>query len=162
MKRILVFSDTHGSIDAARSIIAETENVYCIFHLGDNCRDAEALRKACGKRVVSIRGNCDYDPSVPLKEIVNIDGARILLVHGHQYHVNSSLLHLSLAAQEANATAVCYGHTHRSLIEYENGIMILNPGSPTRPRGCAASYAILEVEDGYVRGHIISADKLPE
>ena len=162
MKRILVFSDTHGSLDAAERIIAETENIHCIFHLGDNCRDAEALQKACRKRVVSIRGNCDYDPSVPLKEIVNIDGARILLVHGHQYHVNSSLLHLSLSAQEADVSVVCYGHTHRSLIEYENGVMILNPGSPSRPRGCAASYALLEIESGSVRGHILSADKLPK
>lgn len=161
MKRVLVFSDTHGSIDAAQRIIAETEDIHCIFHLGDNCRDAEVLQKACGKRVVSVRGNCDYDPSVPLKELVVIEGARILLVHGHQYHVGSSMLYLSLAAQEANASAVCFGHTHRSVIEYENGIMILNPGSISRPRGCAASYALLEIENGYARGHIITADKMP-
>jgi len=159
MKRILVFSDTHGSIEAAKQIIANTENIHCIFHLGDNCHDAYELQKACGIRTVSVRGNCDYGPDSELKELVNIDGARILLVHGHQYHVNSSLLHLSFAAQESDAHAVCFGHTHRSLQEYENGILFFNPGSISRPRDGAASYGILEIRDGSIHSHIICADK---
>lgn len=155
MKRILVFSDTHGSIDRAAQIVAEVPAIDMIFHLGDNCRDAYALAAETQKRVVSVRGNCDYDPSVPLKELLTVDGARILLVHGHAHHVSSSLLHLSLAAREAQADAVCFGHTHRSLVEYENGVLLLNPGSLSLPRGCAASCGLLEVDRGSVRAQIL-------
>ena len=158
MKRVLVFSDTHGATDAAKRIIAETEGIDCIIHLGDNCRDAEELRKNTSIRVVSIRGNCDYDPSVAAQQLLTIDGARILLVHGHQYHVDTNLLRLNFAAQEAGACAVCFGHTHRALCTYEDGILFLNPGSISRPRDGARSYALLEIRDGFVDAFIIHPD----
>lgn len=155
MKRILVFSDTHGSIATAQRIITETEGIECILHLGDNARDAEELRRVTNLRVINVRGNCDYDPSFPEKQLITIDGVRILLVHGHQYRVESSLLRLSLAAREAEASVVCFGHTHRALCAYEDGLLLLNPGSISRPRDGARSYAILEISKGAADGYIL-------
>lgn len=158
MKRILVFSDTHGSITAARSILAESRNIECILHLGDHARDAAELQAATNLRVIGVRGNCDYDSSVPEKQLVTIDGVRILLVHGHRQHAGSSLLHLSLAAQEAEASVVCFGHTHKSLCLYENGLLLLNPGSISQPRDGVRSYAILEISNGFADAQIFSYD----
>ena len=158
MKRILVFSDTHGSTAAAERIISETQGIECILHLGDNARDTEALRRVTTLQVIGVRGNCDYDPTSPDRRIITIDGVRILLVHGHQHHVESSLLRLSLAAREAEASVVCFGHTHRSLCLYEDGLLIFNPGSISRPRDGVRSYGILEISKGAADGYIFPAE----
>ena len=158
MKRILVFSDTHGSTTAAQRIIAETPGIECILHLGDNTRDAAALRQVTNLQVIGVRGNCDLDPTAPDRRIITIDGVRIMLVHGHQHHVENSLLRLSLAAREADVSVVCFGHTHRSLCLYEDGLLILNPGSISRPRDGKRSYGILEISKGAADGYILRSE----
>ena len=46
--------------------------------------------------------------------------------------------------------AVIYGHTHRPVVEEEDGILVINPGSLTFPRqqGRRPSYAVMDVEEG--------------
>ena len=43
-----------------------------------------------------------------------------------------------------------YGHTHRPVVEEEDGILVINPGSLTFPRqqGRRPSYAVMDVEEG--------------
>ncbi|MBR0027078.1 MAG: metallophosphoesterase, partial [Clostridia bacterium] len=43
MKRILIFSDTHGYTDPCLSIINNTPRVDAVIHAGDYTRDAEDL-----------------------------------------------------------------------------------------------------------------------
>ena len=42
-----------------------------------------------------------------------------------------------------------YGHTHTPVVEEENGILVINPGSLTFPRqqGRRPSYAVMEIEE---------------
>ena len=43
-----------------------------------------------------------------------------------------------------------YGHTHMPVIEDEDGILVINPGSLTYPRqrGRRPSYAVMQIEEG--------------
>ena len=55
----------------------------------------------------------------------------------------------AMAAREAGARLLCFGHTHEALCEFENGLWIVNPGaagSIARP-----TYAVAVLEgDGAV------------
>ena len=45
MKRILVFSDTHGNISRCIETIDNIKDVDLVIHLGDTVRDAAELEK---------------------------------------------------------------------------------------------------------------------
>ena len=155
--KILVFSDTHGLTASAVRAANAHADADEIIHLGDNVRDAREIERLTGKPVTFVRGNCDYSPE-PEKLLITKGGCRIFLTHGHRYGVGFSLLRLALAAEEAGAQAALFGHTHKSLLEYENCILLLNPGSTSCPRGCVPSYALIEAEGGRIKAEIISAD----
>ncbi len=148
MERILVVADTHGKCD---KIIKLMENIPFtkVFHLGDLVRDALYIKKAFPDlEVVSVRGNNDPFGTEDEK-IVEVSGKKFFLCHGHNYSPSSSLLRLSLKAEEVGADAVLFGHTHRKLLEKEGDIIIFNPGSPERPRGGKASCGIIELDENY-------------
>lgn len=99
----------------------------------------------------SVRGNCDFDARVPAERVVTIEGARILLCHGHQYAVQYDRSRLFYRAEELGCALALYGHTHVSLVEASGAVLAVNPGSPSQPReGRAPSIALLRIEAGEV------------
>ncbi len=148
MERILVVSDTHGKTD---NVIRLLENVPFtkVFHLGDLVRDAILLQKAFPDiEFHYVRGN--NDPyGAEGEKTVKIGDNKMLLCHGHNYSVSSSLLRLSLRAKEAGANLALFGHTHQKLKEVCDGVTLFNPGSTSRPRGGKASAGIIEMDSGY-------------
>lgn len=155
MKRILVFSDTHSNInlciDAINRIPADM-----IIHAGDYVRDAEDLQSIFpDKDIRYVQGNGDYFTKAPRKLIVELDGARILVVHGHEQRVKYEPAYnslISLAADEECNVAV-FGHTHITFEDEINGIKLLNPGSAKY----GGSYGIIEIEDGIINTCIIQS-----
>lgn len=142
--RILVISDSHGDIEAIKRAIYLAGSFDRIFHLGDNYKDSIKLEEMTGIAVDSVAGNCDFIDA-PTKSVVVLRGKRFFLTHGHNYGVGFSLTRLKLAAQEAEADAALFGHTHRALLDYSENLMILNPGSVSRPRDKKASFAVIEI-----------------
>ena len=74
----------------------------------------------------------------------------IYMTHGHLFNVNMGLTYLSLAAKEKNASLCFYGHTHKLAAEMVDGILYLNPGSISQPRGKYShlkTYAIVETSE---------------
>lgn len=146
MKRILVFSDSHGDInlciDAVSRIPADI-----ILHCGDYVRDAEKLVKTFpDKDIRYVQGNNDLFTKAPKEIIIEEDGVRILVVHGHEHRVKYEMDYKTLAraAKSKSCDMAVFGHTH---ITYEgdfDGIKLLNPGS------ClfGGTYAIIEIENG--------------
>ena len=58
------------------------------------------------------------------------------------------------------ANVVLFGHTHVPLCLEEEGVLYLNPGSLTSPRGGShASYAILEIEKGRAAATLMDYSK---
>lgn len=171
MKRIGVISDTHGSTAAIDACVAAAGEVDGWFHLGDYAGDAKKLAERTGKPVYRVLGNCDGWAVSGLSElrfpetqreltaetVVTVENARILLCHGHTYDVDLGPWTLSYRGEELHCAAALYGHTHRSELMASGGLLLLNPGSPSRPRGGRApSFAVMEIENGDVNASIIT------
>jgi len=155
MTKLAVFSDTHGylaNLEKAKELLPE--DIDAVLHLGDFAADAEDIGRAFGVPVYAVRGNCDeyYDRSdSPEKRIVVFEGARILMTHGNRCR---GTYELGLAAEEARCGAVLFGHTHRQLMTCEGNVLVINPGSLSFPRGTAAGFALLTIENGDINAKI--------
>lgn len=153
MSRIAVVSDSHGDIENIRSFRSSLGQVDALYHLGDHAEDAERLAALLNCGFVAVRGNCDPFSPAPLSNTVEWHGKRILLLHGHTV---MGRLHLLYAAKEANADAVLFGHSHVPSMETVEGVLLLNPGSLSRPRTCKGpSIAVLELTDDALRAEIL-------
>ena len=171
MRRIGVISDTHGAVSVLSKCVRAAGRVDGWFHLGDIASDAEYLSEMMGLPVFSVLGNCDGCRFQEAEEdifpkpqkrsagerVVTVERARIFLCHGHLYDVDMGVWTLSYRADELSCQAALYGHTHRGDLSAYGGVMILNPGSPSRPRGGAKpSIAVLEVDGRDVNARIIT------
>lgn len=128
--RILVMSDSHGNENAVFRAIGEQPEAQVIIHLGDGEREARAAAaRFCDRTFHIVCGNCDYGAAFPTWDTAVYGGQRLYLTHGFAERVKSGLLTLLLTAQEKEANAALYGHTHLPLIDFRNGILLFNPGS---------------------------------
>jgi hypothetical protein len=147
--RILIVADSHhelsGLVLALKKLAA---NVDLVVHLGDGVVDlAEAARAAriSLPPVKAVRGNGDADTSLPPRLVVEIEGTKALLLHGHYESVGEGLDHALLAARSSEAGLLFFAHTHKPFFEEYRGVLALNPGSISRPRGRPLpTFAVLE------------------
>jgi len=154
--KILVISDTHGKLNKVREIYRKLTNIDLIIHAGDYMRDGEALGKELGIPVIAVKGNCDGSHSSDDYAIAETEYGNILVTHGHMQQVDYQLTSLMYKAMESNCKAVVFGHTHCSLIEENNGIHFINPGSLTQPRdGSSGSYAIIRTSESSIDASIV-------
>ena len=149
--KLLILSDSHRKINYMVQAV-ERERPYLIIHLGDHDRDAMRLAERYPEIPLwSVSGNCDYGAG-PEKIVETLDGVRFFITHGHTLRVKYGLLRAELAAREAEANVLLFGHTHRALCEWHNGLWILNPGT------CSGmgpvTYGVIELTDGTVRPSI--------
>lgn len=141
--KIGIISDTHATSPASCQIpdwvIAAFAGVNLIIHAGDVERP-EYLQALQGiAPVCAVRGNCDHSMKTP--ESISVDIGCGLLTAAHRAPVARQAL-------SAQSRVMVYGHTHISLIHDEGSLLVINPGSPTLPRGgLPASVAILEVRE---------------
>ncbi len=128
----------------------ERELPDAVIHLGDCVEDARDLMRSYPELTIwHVRGNNDYEPDTPFSAVVAPGGVPMYLTHGHKERVSwSSLGVLPRRAREAGCRVALYGHTHRVLQEEADGVLVLNPGSISLPRGGPASYARLVVAEG--------------
>lgn len=147
-KRILVVSDTHGNIEPIYENVKD-ENLDLIIHLGDNWKDGFKLSEMLNTKISYVMGNCDYlYGEVDEEKLIEINGKRIFFTHGHRYGVKMNLTSLFYRGKELDADLVLYGHTHIPYLNESEGMIILNPGSPSLPRGrSSASYSILNIDE---------------
>lgn len=122
LKLIGVISDTHGflrpeALDALRDVDR-------IIHAGDigGAHLIDELEKIAPVSVV--RGNNDRDAwgqSLPETIDLEIDGWRL--------HVLHNLAELDINPVEANIDAVIAGHSHKPVVNQQDQVLFLNPGS---------------------------------
>ena len=133
--KIYVVSDTHGKTDEFIDKVREIGKPDMIFFLGDYAEDGEKIKRELGLPLIGVRGNNDvFNPIYEKEELVEINNFKFFLTHGHEYNVNFTLNNLYLRGKELAVDCVLFGHTHQVLLEYEDGIYLLNPGSPSLPR----------------------------
>lgn len=145
--KVLVISDTHGSVSRAFIAHTRSEPVDAVVHLGDGSGDADTLRDVLEIPVINVAGNCDPGSDAPREHVWECEGRRILLTHGDAYQVKSGLARLRQRAVEVGVDAVLFGHTHQSLLEEFSGLLLLNPGTLSN-QGHHRSYAVLDITRG--------------
>lgn len=120
-----------------------------ILHLGDHNRDGERIEEELGVKVIQVKGNGDFASHYNEDDLIDIMGKKIFLTHGHKYGVYYSRDSLYYKGLELGADLVLYGHTHIAEIVHEENMIIMNPGSPTSPRGrdMKPTFGILEIGD---------------
>ena len=135
--RVLIASDAHvpdreSEIPAEiREHLASRAPYDLVLYAGDlTGQQVLEWLKGLGEEVKVVRGNMDYLP-LPLKEVVELDGVKLLLLHGHQVRPRGNLDALSKIAKEEAAKVIVHGHLHKPLVAEVNGIVHLNPGSIT-------------------------------
>lgn len=148
--KIFVVSDTHGRINLFVNYAKTLEKPDLIIHLGDNVEDAYEIGKVMGVEVIVVKGNCDFvSNSIDSEKLLIIKGKRIFITHGHRYSVKYGVSEIYNKGKEVNADLVLFGHTHSPFIINEKcGIIIMNPGSPTLPRGNSSySFGVVEINE---------------
>jgi hypothetical protein len=153
--RLLVISDTHRSLANVYKVINDIyDMIDGIIHLGDVADDVALIKhRFPDLPVYNVLGNCDWgDTSAKEEAVLNIEGKRIFITHGHNYGVNSGIYRLSLRGREVKADCCLYGHTHVPLVEYDGDMVIMNPGSLSQPRGGSRySYGMLIIDESGLR-----------
>lgn len=149
MPRAIVFSDSHGDYDALERIMERhCENAELFIHLGDGERELEYLRYVYPeKKILFVRGNCDYASSAPDYDLVDFCGKRIFFTHGYLYGVKGGTEQIVEEAHKHAADILLFGHTHLPLVERSDELYIMNPGSCSRPRSGAPSYGVIDFTD---------------
>jgi len=144
-----IISDTHGSL--SHKALSTLNRADVIVHAGDfdTPEVLSALEKLCP--VIAVRGNMDYGDwaaNLPTADMVELGGIHLYILH--------NLHALDLDPNTADVKVVVSGHTHQAAAVQSNGVLFLNPGSPTSPRhGTDASVAMLQVVQGRLRYHFI-------
>jgi putative phosphoesterase len=155
--QILVISDTHITNPGKfpTPLIEKARTVDCIIHAGDftGVQVYEFLMTL--GHLEAVRGNSD-EPALrgclPMKRVVELDGIRIGVIHGHGAPFGMARRALS---EFQDVQAVVFGHAHKPIQETINGILTINPGSPTTNRfQTSNTYGMLTVSNGVVTGEI--------
>lgn len=158
-----VVSDTHfQSVEAGLAWmqamrVHEFSKVDLILHAGDLVAPG-ILDLFVETPLLAVRGNCDpFHPELPQKRILTRSGFRIGMLHG--YGAGDGVL--STALQEfssENLDVLVFGHTHQPFCEKVDGVLCLNPGSPTDRRFAPFhSVALLEL-GAEATGRIVNLD----
>ena len=149
--KFLIFSDIHGCSDSAEFIVKKTEeeNPDKVLLLGDilyhgprndipknyNPKKVIASLEKIANKILAVRGNCEAEvdqmvlsfPCLSQEAIVYADGNTIFMTHGHIYNEGNR--------PKTGYTHFFSGHTHLHVLKKEDGIVFLNPGSISIPKG---------------------------
>lgn len=147
--KIIVVSDTHGDNKDVIEKIMELGKPDVLIHLGDYVEDGIKISKAFGVETIIVRGNGDYGSAYKDDELIELEGKKLFITHGHKYNVRNTIANLYYRGLELGADIILFGHTHVPVNVKEDGIIILNPGSPSLPRGInrKKTFGLIEIED---------------
>ena len=144
-----IISDTHGLLrDEAIEALKKSD---LILHAGDvGMREIlEQLEQIAP--VAAVRGNVDIEPwalKLPLTRALDIAGAVIYMIHDRSQ--------LAIDPVRKGISAVVFGHSHKSIVEMNNGVLYLNPGSAGPRRfNLPVTLARLKIEAGRMEPEII-------
>lgn len=166
MKKILrigILSDTHLSADGeALGFLAGLEStcfagVDLILHAGDLV-DPDIRQAFTRCPMLAVRGNMDPPAAdLPEQRVVEAGPVRIGLRHGWGAVCDLEDRLLKAFREEALDVLV-YGHSHRPVCHWRNGILLFNPGSAADRRSMPYhSVGLLEIGD-QIKGRIIPID----
>ncbi len=167
--KLFIASDIHGAAPACRKLleIFAASGAERLILLGDllyhgprndlpegyDPKAVITMLSEYADKLFCVRGNCDTEvdqmvlpfPILAETALLFVDGRTWFAAHGHRAGVNPTAADLPKLPA---GSVVMTGHTHIPVLEAnENGILLLNPGSVSIPKGgFAPSYAVYEDE----------------
>lgn len=145
--KILVVSDTHKKNDNYFTVL-EMHKPDMVIHCGDAEGCEYALTQAADCPVQIVLGNNDFFSDLPRELELNVGPYKVWVTHGHNYYVYMSSETIKREAVARGMDIVMYGHTHRPVIDIDDEVIAINPGSLSYPRqdGHKPSYIIMEID----------------
>jgi len=165
--RIGLISDTHIP-EVAQALPPQVAQVFqgvdLILHAGDIYTPIVLDELERLAPVIAARGDDDdgcilADRRLKEKHVLKLDGQIVWLIHIRPYYM--------LAPQQPDNSLglnepytphiVVFGHEHRAITQHHNGILFVNPGSPTYlnyQRGLG-TVGILDIESGKAQVQIL-------
>jgi hypothetical protein len=131
---ILIVSDTHRKHQYLEEQIKRMGQLDMLIHLGDVEGAADYIRGLVDCPVEIVAGNNDFYDPLPREREITIGKYKVLLTHGHYLGVNFTRKDIIRYARSLGAGIVMFGHTHKPVIEYDDDVIALNPGSIGYPR----------------------------
>ena len=130
-----------------------------IVHAGDfSTLEAYKAFEATGK-LKAVFGNTDnfeLRQLLPERLKFEVEGVKIGVVHEGGLSITDTTAPGYLA-KEMEVEVLIFGHLHHPLIEKKD-VMLICPGSPTKPRMSKPSVVELIIENGTVAGRIIQLE----
>ena len=152
--KIAVFSDSHGYPERMLRAI-EHFKPELVLHLGDGGRDVDKIKTQFPEiPLKAVKGNCDISGNLPETATMTINGIKLFMTHGHLFSVKQTPAMLISHAVTEGANIVLFGHTHTAANYFEQGVMVINPGTAGYPP--MKNFVELEIgEDGSLNSRII-------
>ena len=131
MTTVGILSDNHS--DWPPHIAESLAGVDAIIHAGDIGPYKLVLDMEAIAPTTAVLGNTDGDMPINESAVVMLDGKKFFVQHIVDPHRLQASLRERLKLIEPDV--VVFGHTHQPFCETLGGILFLNPGSVTQPRG---------------------------
>ena len=146
--KILIVSDTHGRNGNFKAVYQAVSPVDMVLHLGDVEGAEETFASMVKCPFYAVAGNNDFFTSLPMELEIHIGTYKAFLCHGHYYRVSMTNQLLADEARARGCSLAFYGHTHRPMIERNQDVTLLNPGSLSFPRqdNRKPSYMIMDID----------------
>lgn len=147
--KVLIVSDTHGRDENLEMAVNREAPFDMLVHCGDVEGREFFIEALADCPCTIVAGNNDFFADLPREDVVDIQGNRFLVTHGHYYGVSMEFDQLAEAAREKDCVGAFFGHIHVPVLEKQDGILLVNPGSLAFPRqrGRRPSYAVLETDE---------------
>jgi putative phosphoesterase len=153
-----VIADTHiprRARELPENLLPHLERAELILHAGDLMDPTLLERLAAYASVRAVRGNLDPEKA-KLPDVLEFEfgGVRIAMIHdaGPKKGRRSRM-----RRRFPEARVVVFGHSHIPWLEDEEGLLLLNPGSPTdRRRQPEHTFALLLAEGGKVQAQVLA------
>ena len=155
--RILIVSDNHRQNQNFFKVLDKVVPVDMIIHCGDAEGSEIEMQSSINCPFYIVTGNNDFFSELPREQEFSIGKYHVLLTHGHNYYVSMGNELLKKEAVARGKDIVMYGHTHKPMIDIEDNVIAINPGSLTYPRqeGRRPSYVLMELDkEGEAHFHL--------
>jgi len=133
--KIAVISDSHNIEENIKNIIKYLSDSDILIHCGDGVEDIRLIESKFKGKIYAVKGNCDFGVAYPEQLLIEVNGKKIFIVHGHKYNVKMNYNTIFYKAMELGVDIVTFGHSHKAMIEENRGITLMNPGSISLPYG---------------------------
>ena len=158
---IIIASDLHGSIKYTRMLFKKVDELDAkkILLLGDlyyngarnlppeeySPKDMVELLNSYASKIIAVKGNCDTEVDQMVSNFVISENStvfifdkQITLTHGHHFNFDNLPVN--------PGDIFIQGHTHKSVLEYKDNTLLVNPGSVSIPKDGHHSYMVMNEE----------------